>query len=176
MRVAVEVVMATVPLHKHGVLRPAGELTEEHLPKPRAELFDHPRTVEALLGAAERTAHAFRARRVAVPSLHYIFLSSVKLRHANTTGADWDNLLRHARATWVDIGPTRADERMDPFAQLPDISPSSYGFYHLSDRYDVAALIGEASAILYVFDAPPPEVPAPGDDAPTEPKRPRWRR
>lgn len=174
MRVAVEVVTATVPLRQHGALRPAGELTEDDLPKPSAELFDHPRTVEALVQAAARTARVFRARKVAVLSLHYIFLSSVKLRHANTTGADWDKLLRYARATWVEIGSARTDTRADPFARLPDISPSPYGFYQVSDRYDVAAMVGEGSATLYVYDAsPPPQSPPPTDDPATQQK---WHR
>jgi hypothetical protein len=157
MRVAVEVLAALNPLRKHGVLRPAGDLTEGDLPKVPAELFDHAKTVEALLNAAQRTVVAFRARSVEVLSLHYIFLSSVAIHDANTAGADWDRLLEHARVTWIDIGPTRLTDRREPL----DIAPSPYGFHLVSDRYDVAAMVREESAALYRYRPPAPEATAP---------------
>jgi hypothetical protein len=183
MCVAVEVVTAHNPLRKHGVLRPAGELTDGDLPKAPAELFDHAKTVEALLNAAQRTAVAFQARNVDVLSLHYIFLSSVELHDADTSGADWDRLLEHARVTWIEIGPTRLTDHHEPL----NIAPSPYGFHLVSNRYDVAAVVREESAALYRYrqpavtmpepaapQAPPVDATTPGDE--TAPKLPGRRR
>jgi hypothetical protein len=161
MRVAVEVFTAGTPLAKHGVLRPAGELTEDDLPKLRTAFFDHAKTVASLRSTANRTIQAFRARHVEVLSLHFIFLSSTRLFDANTFGADWDSLLRGARATWAEIGPTRAADGVDPFRQAPDISASPYGFHLVSDRYDVVAMIREESGLLYVYDSAPVAQTAP---------------
>lgn len=152
MRVAVETVAALDPLRKYGVLRPAGDLTEDDVPKVRAELFDHAKTVEGLRGAAQRTAVAFQARGVDVLSLHFIFLSSVALLDANTSGADWDRLLPHARVTWIEIGPSGPAGNREP----PEILPSPFGFHLVSDRYDVPAVIREESAILYRYSPPAP--------------------
>ncbi|GAA3346128.1 hypothetical protein GCM10020358_55920 [Amorphoplanes nipponensis] len=155
MRVAAEVVAALDPLRRYGVLRPAGDLTEDDVPKVRAELFDHAKTVEGLLGAAQRTAVAFQARGVDVLSLHFIFFSSVALLDANTSGADWDRLLEHARVTWIDIGPSGQADNREP----PEILPSPFGFHFVSDRYDVPTLIREESAILYRYRPPAPPQP-----------------
>ncbi|GIF23116.1 hypothetical protein BJ973_000526 [Actinoplanes tereljensis] len=157
MRVAVEVIAALDPLRKLGVLRPAGELTGGDLPKVPAELFDHGRTVNGLLKAAQSTAIAFQAHGVEVLSLHYIFLSSVALDNANTSGAEWNRLLEHARVTWIEIGPNQPADNPEPL----EIAPSPYGFHLVSDRYDVDAMVGEESAILYRYRQPDPESPAP---------------
>lgn len=163
MRVAVEVVAAIDPPRRHGVLRPAGDLTEGDLPKVPAELFDHATTVEGLLNAAERTAIAFQARGVDVLSLHYIFLSTVALADANTSAPEWNRLLEHARVTWIEIGPDRPIDNPEPL----EIAPSPYGFHLVSDRYDVAAMVREESATLYRYHQPLPGPATPPADATT---------
>ncbi|MEU8007713.1 hypothetical protein AB0B66_41695 [Catellatospora sp. NPDC049111] len=163
MRVALEVFTAASPLRKHGVIHQAGELTESDLPRPAAEIYEHARTVEGLIGAAQRTAHAFAARSVQVMSLHFIFLSGMPLADAGTEGGDWDLLLRYARATWVELGPTRAHDGDLPFSELPVIAPSPFGFHLMPGDGDVPALVGRESTALYVYgptQVEPPRVEA----------------
>jgi hypothetical protein len=179
MRVAVEVFTAVTPLRRHGILRPAGELVEEDLPKAPAKLYDHARTVNSLFDATKRTFAAFQARKIEVLSCHCMFLSSVPLTDAGTTTEEWDRLLTFARATWVEIDP--GDDRSAPLPgamvnELPKIPPSRYGFHLISSDYDVTELVRAESSALYRYGQAQPAPFAAARGGAEGPLAKRWMR
>jgi hypothetical protein len=169
---AVEVLSATNPVQKHGVLRLAGTLTESALPKVGIEYFSVTDTVAALLDAAHRTSRALRARRLDVVSVHFVFLAAMRFPADDTTEEDWNRLLEKARITWIDFAP--ADRRLPPYP----MRPSPFGLHVLTDKEDVVALIKHHAQVLYRYAPPPADAPTrePAATAATHPPAPlrRW--
>jgi hypothetical protein len=161
-KVVVEVLSATSPLCKHGAVLPAGELTDQDLPKVRVEMFDLFDTADSLLDAMQRSTRSFAARDIKVLSRHLIFLATVSLRDTNTTGPEWDRLLQCARITWVHFGPAKPS-----FTELE--RPSPFGVHILTDKEDVAALFRRESEVLYVWPVAVAPVQAARDPAGEEP-------
>jgi hypothetical protein len=174
-RAAVEVLSATNPVQKHGVLRMAGNLPESALPKVRIEYFSIAETVEPLLDAARRTMRALRARGVKVVSQHVVFLAAMRFPADEGTEHDWIQLLEHARVTWIDFSPP---DRRQPLFPMP---PSPFGLHVLTDKEDVVAVVKEQSGAIYRYAQPLPDTtpgtaPAAGQPAagpPAEVRR-RW--
>jgi hypothetical protein len=175
---AVEVLSATNPVQKHGVLRVAGTLTESALPKVEIEYFSVPETVEALLDAAWRTLRALQARGIEVVSLHFVFLAAMRFPADEGTEHDWTQLLERARVTWIDFSPL---DRRQPLYPMP---PSPFGLHVLTDKEDVVAVIKKESEVIYRYTPTSRHDPAPGTTPaaggqpaaapPTEARR-RWR-
>lgn len=169
--IAVEVLSATNPVQKHGVLRVAGTLTESALPKVEIEYFSVPESLETLLDAARRTVRALRARGVEVVSLHFVFLAAVRFPADEGTEHDWTQLLEHARVTWIDFSPL---DRRQPLYPMP---PSPFGLHVLSDKEDVVAVIKQESEVIYQYaPTPRPGSAASGQPAAAPPAdaRQRW--
>jgi hypothetical protein len=171
-RVVVEVLSATSPLRRHGAMLPAGELTDGDLPKVPIDMFDLFETVDSLVEAMERSDRTLAARGVKVLSRHLIFLATVPLHDTNTTGPEWDSLLRFARITWVHFGSAEPS-----FTELD--RPSPFGVHVLTDKDDIPALFRRESEVMYRW--PPAVAAAPqapdahaAGDAPPAAKGRRW--
>lgn len=168
--VAVEVLTATNPVQKHGVLRMAGEMTESLLPKVKIEYFSIGETVRPLLDAAERTARGLTARGIEVVSKHFVFLAAMRFPADDLTEDDWMTLLDRARVTWIDFGAA------DPSERLYEMPPSPFGLHVLSDKEDVLTVIKKQAEVLYHFGAETraePEQPEPQEAAASGDGR-RW--
>jgi hypothetical protein len=161
-RVAVEVLSATNPVQKHGVLRTAGEMTEAAIPKIKIEYFSVTEVAEPLLDASERISRALRARGVDVVSLHFVFLAAMRFPVDETTEEDWNGLLEHGRVTWIDFSP--ADRRQS----LYPIPPSPFGLHVLTDKEDVVSVIKKQSEVIYGYAPPPVSDPTPEPDSQPE--------
>jgi hypothetical protein len=168
--VAVEVLSATNPVKKHGVLRAAGDLTESALPKVRIEYFSVPETMGPLLDASLRTARALDARGVDVVSLHFIFLAAARFPADEETEGHWIQMLEHARVTWIDFSPPGRGQPKHP------MPPSPFGLHVLTDKEDVVAVIKKQSEVLYGYARPPlPSATTPdGDPTTADTPRRRW--
>ncbi|MBO4139210.1 hypothetical protein J5U46_03440 [Micromonospora tulbaghiae] len=156
-RIAVEVLSATNPLQKHGVLRVAGTITEVALPKVKIEYFSMADIVEPLLDAAGRTSRALHARGVQVVSQHFVFLAAMRFPADEATEDDWVRLLDHGRVTWVDFSPTGGRQALHP------MPPSPFGLHVLTDKEDVLAVIKEQSGVMYRYAQRLPTQAAPRD-------------
>lgn len=162
-RVAIEVLSATNPLRKHGILRIAGSLTETALPKVKIEYFSATETTEPLLEAARRTARALHARGLEVASHHFVFLAAMRFPADETTEEDWVALLDEARVTWIDFSPTDTREPLHP------MPPSPFGLHVLTDKEDVPAVVKDQSEALYGYGLPTLPHPLEDDEpGPTE--------
>lgn len=157
--VAVEVLSATNPVRKHGILREAGELTESMLPEVPIEYFDFLEVVEPLIDAASRNVRAIEARGIEVVSLHFVFFASIGFPADEVTEDEWMRLLEVARVTWIDFSPVqrRSAHRMPA---------SPYGLHVLTDKEDVVAVIRKQSEVLYRYASTPQPLPLPPVAAP----------
>lgn len=172
MAVAVEVLGATSPLRKHGVLRPAGSLTDSDLPKVSLEYFDIFETADSLLGEMQRSSQALAVRDVDVLSHHLVFLATTSLPNTANAESECARLLQHARITWVHIG--RGEPSLTPLQR-----ESPFGVHILTDKDDVVALFRRESKVLYRWrTAPTPagadNVTDAGAQAPPPRARSRW--
>lgn len=154
--VAVEVLTATNPVEKHGVLRVAGGLTESQLPKVKIEYFSIAETVRPLLDASERLSRGLAARGVDVVSKHFIFLAAMRFPADEMTKDDWLGLLGDARVTWIDFGVGELD------ADYPRLR-SPFGLHVLTDKEDVLTVIKKQSEVLYRYGRPISEIALPAE-------------
>jgi hypothetical protein len=171
--VAIEVFSSTNPVQKHGVLRLAGDLTESALPKMEIEYFSLAEATTPLLEAARRTERALLARGVEVVSKHFVFLAAMSFPADDGAVAQWTDLLRDGRVTWIDFSASGPRER------LTGMPASPYGLHVLTDKEDVVSVIKQESEVIYGYAATldlTPEVAPAGDEAPdvAPAKRRRW--
>ncbi|GAA1640314.1 hypothetical protein [Actinoplanes couchii] len=152
--VAVEVLAATTPVQRIGVLRRAGEMTESAVPRGSIEYFSLAESVDSLLSEVRRTARSLRARGLTVANIHFVFLATMAFPAEEATAHDWARLLRQARVTWIDFGPP------DPYADRFDMPSTPFGLHVLSGEADAVTLIRQQSAPLYDYARPTPR-PAP---------------
>jgi hypothetical protein len=157
LNVALEALLATSPLTRCTALRPAGILAPDELPTVPVDYFDIYDVGDELVQAQVRATRALTRRRIEVTSVHLVVLATTAPLYHDEAAERFDELVRHARVSWLHFGGAEQRGLSGPGETLPDEfapdSPDRVTRY--SDHADVVSeVLGDAED-LYGVPVPP---------------------